>query len=56
MLRDYKRGERHAINKFRRAVSTKITVKNRNRCNIVAEFERRKAASKSTAPDETKSL
>ena len=47
---------RHAVSKFRRAVSMKIAIKDRKSCNITAELERRKAASKSRAVNESESL
>ena len=47
---------RHTVSKFRRAVSMKIAIKDRKSCNITAELERRKAASKSGAVNESKSF
>ncbi len=43
---------KHAVSRFRRAVSMKIVIKDKTRCNITAEFERSKIASKSRAVDE----
>ncbi len=45
---------RHAVIKFRRAVRVKITIENRKRGNMAAEFKREKIVSERT--DETKSL
>ena len=38
-------GGRHAISKFRRAVSMKIMVEDSKRCNIVVELKRLKTVS-----------
>ena len=47
---------RHAVSKFRRAVSMKITIEDRKRCNIAADVKRWKTVSKRRGADETKSL
>ncbi len=47
---------KHAVSKFRKAVSMKIAVKDRKRCSFTAEFDRRKIPSKSKVDDESKSL
>ena len=39
-------GERHAVSKFRRAVSMKITLEDSERCNIAVECKRVKTVSK----------
>ncbi len=35
-----RKGGRHAVSKFRRAVSVKIAIEDRMRCNIATEFKR----------------
>ena len=49
-------GGRHAVSKFRRAVSMKIAIKYRKRCNIAAEFKRKDTVSERRGADETKGL
>ena len=44
---------RHAVSKFRRAVSMKIAIENRKSCNITAHLEENKAACKSREVAET---
>ena len=47
-------GERHAVSKFRGAVSMKITVEDSKRCNIAAECKRLKTVSKKKGVNKTK--
>ncbi len=47
---------RHAVSKFRRAVRVKITIEDRERGNLAAEFEREKIVSERRRTDETKNL
>ena len=47
-------GERHAVNKFRRAVSMKITVEDNKRCNIAAVRKKLKTVSKRKGANKTK--
>ncbi len=45
----------HAVSKFRRAVRVKITIEDRKRSNLAADFKREKIVSKRRT-DETKSF
>ncbi len=47
---------RHAVSKFRRAVRVKITIEDRKRGNLAAEFKREKIVSKRRRTDNTKRL
>ncbi len=49
-------GGRHAVSKFRRAVRVKITIEDRKRSNLAAEFKREKNVSEKRRIDESKSL
>ncbi len=49
-------GGRHVVSKFRRAVRVKITIEDRERGNLAAEFKREKIVSERRGTDETKSL
>ncbi len=46
----------HAVSKFRRAVRVNITIEDKKRGNLAAEFEREKILSERRRTDETKSL
>ena len=46
----------HAVGKFRRAVSMKITVKDSKKCNIAAECKRLKTVSKKRGVNKTKAF
>ncbi len=46
----------HEVSEFRRAVRMKITIEDRKRCNMAAEFKRKKIVSERGRTDETKSL
>ncbi len=52
--RPHERG-RHAVSKFRRAVRVKITIEDRERANLAADFKREKIFSERRRTDETKS-
>ncbi len=47
---------RHAVSKFRRAVRLKITIEDRKRGNLAAEFKREKTVSEKRKTDESKNL
>ena len=47
-------GWRHAVSKFRRAVSMQITIEDSNRCNIAVECKRLKTVSKRMGVNRTK--
>ena len=47
---------RHAVSKFRRAISMKITVENNKRCNIAVECKEFKTVSKRRRINKTKSI
>ncbi len=49
-------GWRHAVSKFRRSVSMKITIEDRKRSNIASEIKRQNTVSERRTVDETKSL
>ncbi len=49
-------GGRHAVNKFRRAVTMKIAIKDRKRSSITTGYERLKTVSQSRRVDEAKSF
>ena len=49
-------GGRHAVSKFRRAVTMKIAVKDRQRCNITTVFKRLKTVSQRRRVDEANSF
>ncbi len=48
-------GEMYAVSEFRRGFRVKITIQDRMRCNLAAEFTREKIVSERRT-DETKSL
>ena len=50
-----RKGGRHAVSKFRRAVGIKITVDDSKRCNIAAECKRLITVSKRRGVNKTKS-
>ena len=50
------RGDRHAVSKFRGAVSIKITIEDSKLCNIAAECKRLKTISKRRGVNITKSF
>ncbi len=47
---------RHAVSKFRRAVRVKITIEDRESCNLAEEFKREKIVSERRRTEETKTL
>ena len=49
-------GGRHAVSKFKRAVSIKITVEDSKRCNTMVECKRLKTVSKRRGVNKTKSF